>query len=56
MVVGVIVVIAISFHQQNFVNIVAIDKQPLEVIRAVIFAQHLPVVVVVVKRRCAGDG
>ena len=55
MVVGVVIVVAVSYHQQYFIDVVAVDKFSLQIVGAIVFSQDLPVVVIVIKGRFAGQ-
>jgi len=48
MVVDVIISLAEPNAKQDFIDVIAVDEQPLVAARSVIFTQNLPVVVVVV--------
>ena len=49
MVVGVVIVVAVSYHQQYFIDVVAVDKEALYVVRIIVSAQNLPVVIVIIQ-------
>jgi hypothetical protein len=48
-VVGVVIVVAVGFHQQYLINVVAVDKEALYVVRIIVSAQNLPVVIVIIQ-------
>jgi len=48
-VVDVVIVVAVSYHQQYFIDVVAVDKEALYVVRIIVSAQNLPVVIVIIQ-------